>query len=160
MATQYTAGLTAGQVLTAATMNQIGAAWETFTPTWTAAITNPVIGNGTIKGRYAQIQKVVIAQYWITTGSTTTYGNGKYFLSLPITAATTLDSYPAIGNGYIMDASAASSHVVASHVDNSSTTRFGLKFTGAGSFGDVTNTVPFTFATGDQITASIIYQGS
>jgi len=41
MATQYTAGLTAGQVLTAATMNQIGAAWETWTPALTASNTNP-----------------------------------------------------------------------------------------------------------------------
>jgi hypothetical protein len=33
MATQYTAGLTTGEVLTAATMNSIGAAMETWTPT-------------------------------------------------------------------------------------------------------------------------------
>ena len=33
MATQYTAGLTAGDILTAATMNSIGASMETWTPT-------------------------------------------------------------------------------------------------------------------------------
>ena len=32
MATQWTAGTTAGQILTAATLNTIGAAWETWTP--------------------------------------------------------------------------------------------------------------------------------
>lgn len=34
MATQWTAGTTSGQVLTAATLNTIGAAWETWTPTF------------------------------------------------------------------------------------------------------------------------------
>ena len=158
MATQYTAGLSAGQVLTAAIMNQIGAAWETYTPTWTGT-TNPVIGNGTIKGRYAQIQKIVIAQIWIATGTTTTYGTGKYAFSLPITAAATLDSYPVIGDGYALDSSAATNYNLTAHVINSGTTTFGLKFNGAG-FGDMTNIAPFTFAVGDMITASIIYQGS
>jgi hypothetical protein len=158
MATQYTAGLTSGQVLTAAIMNQIGAAWETYTPTWTGT-TNPVIGNGTIKGRYARIQKIVVAQMWIQTGTTTTYGTGKYAFSLPVTAAATLDSYPAIGDAYVTDSSASSVWACVAHVINSGTTTFGIKFTGAG-FGDVTNTAPFTFAVGDQITANIIYEGA
>lgn len=61
MATQYTAGLTTGQVLTAATMNQIGAVWETYTPTVTASsgtFTTLTINSA----RWARIQKLI----WLT----------------------------------------------------------------------------------------------
>jgi len=54
MATQWTAGTTSGQVLTAATLNTIGAVWETWTPALTASTTNPNLGTtGTSVGRYA-----------------------------------------------------------------------------------------------------------
>lgn len=86
MATQYTAGLTAGQVLTAATMNTIGAAPETYTPAWTSTGTAPAIGNGTLVGRYWRFNKFVVAQIAWTSSTTTTFGTGNYRLSLPIAA--------------------------------------------------------------------------
>jgi hypothetical protein len=86
MATQYTAGLTTGQVLTAAIMNQIGAAWETWTPTVTAS-------SGTFttitvnKAKYCQIQKTVIAfvDFTITTIGTAT---GIPIFTVPVTQTT------------------------------------------------------------------------
>ena len=39
MATQWTAGTVSGQVLTAATLNTIGAAWVDYTPTLTQGVT-------------------------------------------------------------------------------------------------------------------------
>jgi len=60
MATQYTAGLSAGQVLTAATMNSIGAAWETYTPTVKAGATT--LTGTVLYARYARIQKTVWVQ--------------------------------------------------------------------------------------------------
>jgi hypothetical protein len=62
MATQYTAGLSAGQVLTAATMNTIGATWETYTPTVTAQ-TGTITSFTARNGRYTRINKLVIVQY-------------------------------------------------------------------------------------------------
>lgn len=60
MATQYTAGLSAGQVLTAATMNQLGAAWESYTPTVKGGATTLT---GTILyAKWARIQKTVWVQ--------------------------------------------------------------------------------------------------
>ena len=57
MATQYTAGLTTGQVLTAATMNSIGAAWESYTPVITQGVT---LTKTTQFGKYTQINKLVV----------------------------------------------------------------------------------------------------
>ena len=56
MATQYTAGLTTGEVLTAATMNSIGAAWETWTPTLFSGAGQATTSTAT--GRYSLINKL------------------------------------------------------------------------------------------------------
>ena len=159
MATQYTAGLTTGQVLTAATMNSIGAAWETFTPTWTAVTTNPVIGNGTILGKYTRIQKLVLAEYFIVAGSTTTFGSGVFTFSLPITAKAPLGGFTALGSGVLFDISTQLAYVVGANNFNSSTTICSLRFTGAGN-GDVTAIAPFTFANTDIITFTIKYEAA
>ena len=79
----------AGNVLTAAHMNGIQAAWDSYTPTWTAITTNPALGNGTITGRYLRIGKTVMFQIVLTMGSTTTYGTGGWTFSLPVAAAST-----------------------------------------------------------------------
>jgi hypothetical protein len=67
MATQWTAGTVSGQVLTAATMNTIGAAWESYTPTLTQGVS---VGKTVNYAKYCQIQKTVILQVLLTcTGS-------------------------------------------------------------------------------------------
>ena len=88
MATQYTAGLSAGQVLTAATMNSIGAAYETWTPTLTASTTNPTLGTGSSQtGRYGRVNKSVYGQGQISFGTAgVAAGNGFYYISIPVTA--------------------------------------------------------------------------
>jgi hypothetical protein len=88
MATQWTAGTTSGQVLTAATMNTIGAAWETWTPTLTASTTNPTLGTGsTAAGRYGRVNKEVYGNAQISFGTSgTNAGSGFYYVSLPVTA--------------------------------------------------------------------------
>lgn len=149
---------TSGQVLTAAQMNGIGE-WTDYTPTWTATTTNPAIGNGTIVGRYARIQNLVMVQFNITFNTTTTKGSGQYRISLPVTAAATLSPYAVLGSGYLLDASAASVWTTAILVPNSSTTIVGMKITGAG-YGDVTDTNPFTFTNGDEINGSFFYKAA
>jgi hypothetical protein len=88
MATQWTAGTTSGQVLTAATLNTIGAAWESWTPALTASTTNPNLGTtGTSVGRYARINKTIFGNAIFTfNGTGIAAGTGFYFCSLPITA--------------------------------------------------------------------------
>ena len=66
MATQYTAGLVQGQKNTAAIMNSIGAAFETYTPTWTGI----TVGNATQSFRYGRINKLVYGFGTFTFGTT------------------------------------------------------------------------------------------
>lgn len=88
MATQWTAGTTSGQVLTAATLNTIGAAWETWTPVITATA-GTITSYTTTTPRYTRINKLVIGQiiFTITNVGTAT---GVPIFTLPITAAATV----------------------------------------------------------------------
>jgi len=76
------ATLDAGGLIPAA---QIGGAWSAYTPVWTAATTNPVLGNGTLTGWYKQLpDKTVHLDITLTAGTTTTFGSGVMKLSLPV----------------------------------------------------------------------------
>ena len=140
--------------------NTVIGAWIDYTPTWTAAFVNPVIGNGSITGRYSLVNKTVTAQILVTMGSTTTFGNGGYFFSLPFTAAATLSGYPALGAGWANDVSASAATTFTAQVHNSGTTVFGLRFTSASNNGAVNHNAPYTWASGDFITATIQYKAA
>ena len=139
--------------------NTVLGAWIDYTPTWTATTTNPVIGNGTITGRYSLVNKTVTAQIYISMGSTTTYGSGNFLLTLPVTAATTLGSFAALGSAWYYDASANNATTGIANVNNGSTTIFGLRYTGTNA-GNVTAIAPYTWASGDFITATIQYKAA
>lgn len=96
----YTPNYAPGDILSASAMNSIGEAWNTFTPTWSASVGAPTIGNGTIAAQYCQINKVVHAHYRLTFGSTSTVGSGTWRLSLPVTAKRSTD---VVGTGYCAD---------------------------------------------------------
>lgn len=88
MATQWTAGLSAGAVLNAATLNTIGAAWETYTPTVSSG-SGTITSFGNRLGKYTRIQKLVIVNYDVTilnNGTGATWVN----VSKPITSVTPL----------------------------------------------------------------------
>lgn len=84
MATQYTAGLSVGQVLPAGTMNSIGAAWETWTPTITAS--SGTFTTTTVNAaRYGRIQKIIFGLLDVSVTSIGT-ASGTMRFTLPVTA--------------------------------------------------------------------------
>jgi hypothetical protein len=86
MATQYTAGIVQGQKWTAAIANQIGAAWETWTPTVSAQ--SGTITSYTVSARYAQVQKLVFIKFSVSIANKGTAA-GAMNLTIPITAHST-----------------------------------------------------------------------
>lgn len=149
MATQYTAGLTTGQVLTAATMNSIGAVSETFTPTWTSSGTQPAIGNGTLTGRYFRVQKLVFVQILFIAGTTTTYGTGDYRFALPVTARAGLYGFMPTGVARVYDSSANAVYLGQASFRAGSTTVMEGFATNANLAIGATH--PMTFASSDEI---------
>ena len=151
MATQYTAGLSQGQKNTAAIMNSIGAAWET----WTPAVTQSVSVAATVTiGRYMRIQKLVIAVAKLSVTGTGT-GNNAVKVSLPITAK---DSGQIVGSGFIYDASTNLTYLVSAESDSTTTTRFYTDGTAGASFWGQTPNVAITNT--DQINITLMYEAA
>ena len=153
MATQYTAGLTAGQILTAANMNSIGAATETFTPTIVGNTSGSVtIGNGTLSGNYFRLQKLLVVNYTLIWGSsTTTNCVGLWLFSVPIGNAVRGNAF-----GRILDAGNTYYRVTGLASNN----KMVLQATDTGS--EVQNTVPMAtgWANGDVLTCTFVYETS
>lgn len=63
--------------------------FQNYTLSWTAATTNPSIGNAVVASRYSLIGKICTVVVSIAFGSTTTYGSGGWRFSLPLSAKNT-----------------------------------------------------------------------
>ena len=145
MATQWTAGTTSGQVLTAATLNTIGAAWVDYTPTLTQGVT---VSKTVTQARYCQFQKTIIGQVLL---SATSGGTGGTAVAIGLPSAVRAGN-PLVGSGYIYD--------------TSTNTMYNLTFTGSGAgvsgyyqtgnqWGNSPN---IALASGDQIAINFSYE--
>jgi hypothetical protein len=157
MATQWTAGTTSGQVLTAATLNTIGAVWETYTPTLTASTTNPNLGTtGTATGRYARVNKIVVGQAsFVFNGAGIAAGLGFYFCSIPLTAQ---NSGQAAGVANAIDVSTFAS--VQNSLALDTTTRLIGIGTGGASLAGTIQSTTFVWAAGDLIRFYFSYEAA
>jgi hypothetical protein len=63
--------------------NAAYAGWTTYTPSWSTGGTQPVIGNGTLTGRYRLTGKTLDLVIWMIAGSTTTFGTAQWVFSIP-----------------------------------------------------------------------------
>lgn len=99
----------AAEVLTAALMNVhvrdnekvLGDAWTSYTP----ALTNWTLGNGTLTGATRIVGKTVDFRIDLVLGSTSTMV-GTFFVSLPSTGIAGASTIPVLGSALINDVSA------------------------------------------------------
>lgn len=151
-----------GEVVSAALMNQeirdqineIIAAWTAYTPAWTAASTNPVLGNGTLTGRHMKVGRTCHAQIDLVTGSTTTYGSGAYSMSLPFTAA-------AVGQRCGLAHVFLSQRYLGETLISVSATTALIFFPASGSVSNLSqaaSNVPFTWANGTQLRVTLEFE--
>lgn len=134
--------------------SSLDTAWTPYTPVWTAASTNPVIGNGTIEGYYKVVGKTCFVRGNIAMGSTTTFGSGEWYVSMPFTAshadailitANLLDNGTAWYNATMNGARAGFNNRSAIQYQNT-----------GGTASDTNATQPFTWTTSDRF----IWNGS
>ena len=59
-----------------------------YVPTWTATGTAPVLGNGTLTGKYVRQGRTVLVTVELLLGSTSTTGTGEWRFALPTTVTT------------------------------------------------------------------------
>jgi hypothetical protein len=135
--------------------SRIDNGWTAYTPQWTAASSNPAINNGTIEGYYKVIGKTCFVRGNIAMGSTTTFGSGEWYISMPFTAshadgilmsATLLDNGSAWYNATVNGARAGFNHKAAIQYQHNSN----------GTAVEINPTQPFTWTTSDRF----IWNGS
>lgn len=150
-----------GEFVTAAMMNTeirdalagVQSAWTAWTPTFAGAVT--AIGNATIAASYQRYGKDIRGRVRLAVGSTTTFGAGTLTCSLPVSLASNYDQV-AVGTGYMIDTSAGSGSRT---LTAPTVTGSGLFFVPA-SGGTVTNLVPWTWAVGDLLAFSFMYEAA
>ena len=127
--------------------------WTNYTPTWTATTTDPVLGNGTLAGRYSKIGKTVIGDIILVMGSTTTYGSGVWSFSLPYTAKSATvrygGSWAAIDVGTINYAGSV-------FVSPGASTLIFFSRDGGNNF--LSSTSPYDWGSGDTLYLSFAYE--
>jgi hypothetical protein len=128
--------------------SRIDNGWTAYTPEWTAASSNPLINNGTIEGYYKVIGKTCFVRGNIAMGSTTTFGTGEWYVSMPFTAsnadailmsANLLDNGSGWYNAMVAGARAGFNHKAPIQYQ-----------TAGGTAGDINATAPFTWASTDR----------
>ena len=129
-------------------------AWQSYTVSWTAATTNPSIGNGTLTGRYVQIGKTVICAVSLTMGSTTTYGSGSWNLSLPKTSANSGVYYG--GQWMAVDLGTTNHAGQVFLLPNASVINYFLRENVVLDY--LNNITPHTWASGDVLRFSVTYE--
>jgi hypothetical protein len=128
--------------------------WQTFSGfQWIGATTNPAIVNGSITARYIQIGKLVIYSGVIVMGSSTTYGTGTWDINLPVTALNSGWS----ASGFARDNSAGTARQGVGWEASTTTLR---PHDVNGDLGAFSATVPFTWATGDRLSWSAMYEAA
>jgi hypothetical protein len=145
----------AGQEPTDAEFNELNEpGWDNYASiAWSSSGTQPVVNNGTLVGRYRQPtdSDLILFEFGLIMGGTTTYGTGTYFISVPVTPSVTSVAY-AVGACYILDSGTLDKAAVCKFQDNTK-----LKIVTA-TVGVATPTIPQTFATNDQIHGVILYE--
>lgn len=123
-----------------------------FTPVWTAATTNPSLGDGVLRGFYTRSGNIVHLSINLTIGSTTTLGTGTWRFSLPFVAKT-LNSTVERGIAVLID-TGTTTLLGAVRVLNNATF---LEIQIPGGLSLVNGAAPFAWANGDQIQLTIDY---
>lgn len=129
-------------------------AWTDYTPSWTASGSAPAIGNGVMEGRYKSLDSktYIIRIHWAA-GSTTTFGTGDWSFSLPAGLTTQNSGKLSILAGDALD-SGTIRRPMTGHCHANSTKVDVL----VSDSGGVSSTVPWTWASGDEIWLSGIIE--
>lgn len=126
-------------------------AWTSYAPQWTGSGANPSIGNGAISGRYCRIGNTVSFAMSLEMGTTTTYGAGVWYFSLPIPANTI---WGAVFAAHLFRYHVAHYVAVTGVQSAARFVVFDEGNTGAG----IGPTVPFTWSSGDALYVSGTYE--
>jgi hypothetical protein len=121
---------------------------RTYVPTWTGAVSNPVIGNGALAGEFFVANGMCQVTIQMNAGSTTTFGSGTWSFALPVTCRS-INSQ--MGSALALDAGTL--YYVGTAFASGTVMQVTFDQTG----NQAQATVPFTWATGDTLQMTVSY---
>lgn len=131
--------------------------WSTFSPTAGGGFT---VGNGSLTGRYQQIGKSVKFKIFFTAGSTSSF-SGTFTFTLPVTSVGSDVSGTPYGNAFLQDASVGTgSRRSGTVMRATASNEVYVVVDSIASSGLVNNTVPWTWANGDDLFLSGEYEAA
>lgn len=133
--------------------------WQEYTPVWTASVTNPVVGNGILTGRFRRQGEDLHLLLYLQAGSTTTFGNGNWSFSLPMPAKVD-GGYSYYGVCHCRDAAVRSYARLAQISPGVSPTvlTYFVECSTDSNVVQLTSAVPWAWATGDTMGVDIWYR--
>jgi hypothetical protein len=128
--------------------SNLSSSWTSYTPVLTSSGTNPVIGNGTAEGWYKVIGKTCFVRGNILMGSTTTFGTGEWYVSMPFTAA---HADAILLHANILESGTAWYNAVIAGARAGFNNRAPIQYQNvAGTTDSVSPSTPFTWTSGDR----------
>lgn len=137
-----------------ATGDNVNEIWDSYvavTPVWKGSTTDPVLGDGTLVGRVKRSGRCLKIDITLTCGSTTTYGSGSWYFTLPAPFAAFVAKAQTIGAVRILDS--GTQYYVATAVVAAGSNQIQIFATQ-----QVTPTHPMTWASGDTLSLSIEFE--
>lgn len=126
--------------------------------TWTPALTNLTLGNGSVVARYKAQGKTVHYRFRFTMGSTSAVGTSPRFTLpvAPVTSVPYVTFQEPFGDGNLLDSGTANRRGQVIFISGSTVEV--LSFSTTGVLTTITATVPQTWATGDVIAVTGVYE--
>jgi hypothetical protein len=135
--------------------------WTTYTPTWTATVTNPAIGDGVISGRYMNVGATIFGEIRIQAGATGfTRGEGIYRIGLP--TAGVVENFQPVGQVVMRDEGPGINYfgtaIFNSNIDDAIELYMHSQVAQFDEGVAVTHTTPFLFSANDKILIQFTYE--
>lgn len=131
-----------------------------FTPAWTGASTNPVLGNGSIREVYSRLGGSIRVELEVTIGSSTTLGTGAWLFSVPFALGPSEPNIGALAYGVgecTLIHTGTSDWTGQARLTGSSLKIYYTSAATTTTGAVVTGSAPFSWASGDQLHCSISY---
>lgn len=128
--------------------------WTEYKPDWQAPTTRPAIANGILTGRYVKQGNTIIVQIKLVAASSTTFGSGQWFFTLPSPIAS--HGFTAVGSAYLIDSGTTKSIGVA--LATAGDSRVSVQT--HSSANPVRSDTPWTWASGDELHVELVYETS
>jgi len=136
--------------------------WTVYTPIWTASVTNPTLGNGTLTGRYVAMGPTIVGEIRLAFGSTTTRGSGTYRFSLPVLGVA--ENFQPMGQVILRDEGPGISYFGTSLFNNNQDDRMEMWLHSQTATFDegvpISDSTPVVFGTNDRILVHFMYESA